>query len=34
MDDVVLEESVVEVVVAICEDDVEFLVKSLVEDWD
>lgn len=34
MDDIILEEGVVEVVVAVCKDDVEFLVQSLVEDWD
>lgn len=34
MDDVILEEGVVNVVVAVCEDDVEFLVQLFVEDWD
>lgn len=34
MNDVILKEGVVEVVVAVCEEDVEFLVQSLVQDRD
>lgn len=34
VDDIILEEGVVNVVVAVCKDDVEFLVQSFVENWD